>query len=107
MMISLLYFLSIFPILMIYGVGLTNTVESFIIHQLHMTPPPRILLSGVLVTLMIGVMLTNEKMVLRAFEIIVYPLVFILFRLSIYLIPHWQMPDFSTVPTASDFGKAL
>lgn len=107
LMISLLYFLSIFPILMIYGVGLTNTVESFIIHQLHMTPPPRILLSGILVTLMIGVMLTNEKMVLRAFEIIVYPLVFILFGLSIYLIPHWQMPDFATVPTASDFGKTL
>ena len=28
-LISLLYFLSIFPILLIYGVGLTNTVDSF------------------------------------------------------------------------------
>jgi serine transporter len=27
-------FLSIFPILLIYGVGLTNTVESFMVNQL-------------------------------------------------------------------------
>ncbi|TMP76703.1 HAAAP family serine/threonine permease, partial [Pseudoalteromonas phenolica] len=33
-LISLLYFLSIFPILLIYGVGLTNTVNDFIVHQL-------------------------------------------------------------------------
>ncbi|WP_288343750.1 aromatic amino acid transport family protein, partial [uncultured Pseudoalteromonas sp.] len=48
-LISLLYFLSIFPILLIYGVGLTNTVDSFIVNQLGMESPPRVLLSGVLV----------------------------------------------------------
>ncbi len=31
--ISLLYFLSIFPILLIYGVGITNTVDSFMVNQ--------------------------------------------------------------------------
>ena len=105
-LISLLYFLSIFPILLIYGVGLTNTVDSFIVNQLGMESPPRVLLSGVLVGGMISLMLGGEALMLRAFSILVYPLVAILFFLSIYLIPSWQMPDVS-VPEFSDFMKTL
>ncbi len=106
-LISLLYFLSIFPILMIYGVGLTNTVESYIVNQMGMAAPPRIILSGVLVAAMIGIMMAGEKTVLRAFEVIVYPLVFILFGISIYMIPNWQMPNFADVPDAKAFTQTL
>ena len=105
-LISLLYFLSIFPILLIYGVGLTNTVDSFIVNQLGIESPPRVLLSGVLVGGMISLMLGGEALMLRAFAILVYPLVAILFFLSIYLIPSWQMPDVS-VPEFSCFMKTL
>ncbi len=45
-LISLLYFLSIFPILLIYGVGLTNTVNDFIVNQLGFAQPSRIVLSA-------------------------------------------------------------
>ncbi|MFP3335312.1 HAAAP family serine/threonine permease, partial [Pseudomonas sp. SIMBA_064] len=48
-LITVLYFFAIFPILLIYSVALTNTVTSFMEHQLHMTPPPRALLSFVLI----------------------------------------------------------
>ena len=47
-LITLLYFFAIFPILLIYSVALTNTVASFMSHQLHIEPPPRALLSFVL-----------------------------------------------------------
>lgn len=60
-LISALYFLSIFPILLIYGVGLTNTVESFMVNQLGMATPDRVMLSGVLVFAMIAVMLAGRK----------------------------------------------
>lgn len=105
-LISLLYFLSIFPILLIYGVGLTNTVDSFIVNQLGITPPPRVLLSGVLVAGMISLMLGGEKMMLRAFAMLVYPLVGILFFLSLYLIPSWKMPDMA-LPEFAGFTKTL
>ncbi len=105
--ISILYFLSIYPILLIYGVGLTNTVDSFIVNQLGMTPPPRELLSGVLVVGMIAVMLGGERLMLRAFEIIVYPLVLILAGLSVYMIQDWQMPDLSPVKDVAEFSKTL
>lgn len=96
--IAWLYFLSIFPILLIYGVGITNTVESFLVHQVGMALPPRWLLSGALVGGMILIMLCGEKVMLRAFAVMVYPLAAILFMLSIYLIPQWHMPalDFPT-----------
>ncbi|MGL4708581.1 MAG: aromatic amino acid transport family protein [Aeromonas veronii] len=92
-LISALYFLSIFPILLIYGVGLTNTVESFMVNQLGMATPDRVMLSGVLVFAMIAVMLAGEKAMLRAFAFMVYPLAAILAALSCYLIPQWQWPE--------------
>ncbi|MUJ37774.1 aromatic amino acid transport family protein [Aliivibrio fischeri] len=89
--ISLLYFLSIFPILLIYGVGLTNTVDSFMINQVNMTSLPRPWLSGFLIAGLAAIMMAGEKFILRAFSTIVYPLVAILMFLSVYLIPSWQM----------------
>ena len=104
--ISLLYFMSIFPILLIYGVGITNTVDSFLVNQVQMTSPPRVLLSGVLVFGLIAIMLGGEKIVLRAFAAMVYPLAAILALLSLYLIPHWSMPSFA-LPDIGEFANTV
>ncbi|UTV30927.1 HAAAP family serine/threonine permease [Photobacterium atrarenae] len=105
-MISLLYFLSIYPILLIYGVGLTNTVDSFLVNQLGLASPPRVLLSGGLVFGMIAIMMAGEKVMLKSFEVMVYPLAGILGILSVYLIPNWQMPDLS-MPALGDFSQTV
>ncbi|MGC6405424.1 serine/threonine transporter [Bisgaard Taxon 45] len=89
-LITLLYFFAIFPILLIYGNGITNTVDSFIVHQLHLPSPNRVLLSFILIAGLISVMLMNEKIMLKITEFLVYPLVFILLALSLYLIPEWN-----------------
>ena len=54
-LITLLYFFAIFPILLVYSVALTNTLGSFMEHQLHMTPPPRAILSLVLILSLIHI----------------------------------------------------
>lgn len=100
-LISLLYFFSIFPILLIYGVGLTNTVDSFIVNQLNMGSPPRVVLSGLLVAGMIAIMMGGEKLLMRTFSALVYPLVAVLLFLSLYLIPNWQIPVIITPDAAS------
>ncbi|OHU87654.1 MULTISPECIES: aromatic amino acid transport family protein [Pseudoalteromonas] len=105
-LISLLYFFSIFPILLIYGVGLTNTVDSFMVNQLGLESLPRAALSGVLVAGMIGIMLGGEKLLMRAFAVLVYPLVAILLFLSLYLIPHWQVPIVDT-PELGNLASTL
>ena len=60
-LITLLYFFAIFPILLIYGNGITNTVDSFIVNQLGMASPNRVILSFVLIAILISVMLFSEK----------------------------------------------
>ncbi|MBS7749670.1 HAAAP family serine/threonine permease, partial [Vibrio cholerae] len=46
---NIVYFVSIYTIVLMYSVALTNTASSFIVHQLHMPGPPRAILSLVLV----------------------------------------------------------
>ncbi|MDV6250331.1 aromatic amino acid transport family protein [Vibrio sp. EA2] len=104
--ISLLYFLSIFPILLIYGVGITNTVDSFMLNQAGMESLPRPMLSGVLVFGLIAIMMAGEKAMLRAFAAMVYPLVAILAFLSFYLMPNWTMPVLD-LPEASSFANTM
>lgn len=105
-LISLLYFLSIFPILLIYGVGITNTVDSFMVNQAGMASLPHVLLSGVLVASLIAIMLGGEKLMLKAFAVMVYPLAAILAFLSFYLIPDWQLPSL-TIPSGVDFMQTV
>src|SRR5690625_1577527 len=49
--VTVLYFLAIFPIVLIYGIAITNTVEDLLVQQLNWGSPPRWLLSGVLIAL--------------------------------------------------------
>lgn len=105
--ITLLYFFAIFPILLIYGNGITNTVQSFIVNQLGMEAPNRVLLSFVLIASLISVMLMSEKIMLKLTELLVYPLVFILFALSIYLIPQWNTTMLHQIPDATGFISTL
>ena len=106
-LITLLYFFAIFPILLIYGNGITNTVDSFIVNQLGMASPNRAVLSFVLIAVLISVMLFNEKVMLKITEWLVYPLVLILFVLSIYLIPEWNGAMLHEFPTAGGFVTTL
>ena len=106
-LITLLYFFAIFPILLIYGNGITNTVDSFIVNQLGMASPNRAVLSFVLIAVLISVMLFNEKVMLKITEWLVYPLVLILFALSIYLIPEWNGAMLHEFPTAGGFVTTL
>ncbi len=106
-LITLLYFFAIFPILLIYGNGITNTVDSFIVNQMGLASPNRVILSFVLIASLISVMLMGEKIMLKITEFLVYPLVLILFVLSIYLIPEWNTSMLHEMPTAQGFITTL
>ena len=101
--ITILYFFAIYPIVLIYGVGITNTVDSFIVNQLGMASPPRFILSGVLILGMMAVMVAGEKFMLKVTQLLVYPLVGILAFMSFYLIPEWKMDALQVVPEAGAF----
>lgn len=125
-LITLLYFFAIYPILLIYGVGITNTVASFAINQLGMTQwagvlggatsfaslgdpqiQARSVLALVLISALMAVLLAGERIMLKVTEWLVYPLVVILFCLSLYLIPHWNGAMLHTVPSFKHFTFTL
>ncbi len=106
-LITLLYFFTILPILLIYGVGLTNTVESFMVHQLGMVPPPRILLSLGLILGLMGVIKLGEQMVVRVMGWLVYPFVFVLMGIGLYLAPDWNGAVLEQTPTVGQFSLTL
>ncbi len=107
LIITALYFFAIYPILLIYGVSITNTVDSFIVNQLHMSAPPRVILAGICVFSYIAIIICGEKLVLLFNEKLVYPLCCILFAMSLYLIPKWDLSQFSFVPDFGSFASTL
>ncbi len=89
-LITLLYFFAIYPILLVYSVAITNTVESFMTHQLQMTAPPRAILSLILIVGMMTIVRFGEQMIVKAMSILVFPFVIALMILALYLIPQWN-----------------
>ncbi|TBL48006.1 HAAAP family serine/threonine permease, partial [Klebsiella oxytoca] len=84
------YFFAIYPIVLVYSVAITNTVESFIVHQMHMTAPPRAILSLVLIVGIMCIIRFGEQAIVKAMSVLVFPFVAILMVLALYLIPEWN-----------------
>lgn len=105
--ITVLYFLAIYPIVLIYGVGITNTVESLLVNQLGLPPVPRVLLSGVLIALMMLVMVAGQRLMLAVTRWLVYPLILALLGVTLYLIPSWQVGDLAAVPSAGELSLSV
>ncbi|WP_159566629.1 HAAAP family serine/threonine permease [Budvicia diplopodorum] len=109
-LITLLYFFAIYPILLVYSVAITNTVDSFITHQMHLPSPPRVILSLILILGLMGIVRFGEQMIVKAMSILVFPFVAILMLLALYLIPSWTSAVFETASfsaSASVTGKGL
>ena len=107
-LITLLYFFAIYPILLVYSVAITNTVDSFITHQLGMTAPPRAILSLILIIAMMAIVRFGEQMIVKAMSILVFPFVAALMLLALYLIPNWNTAAFDTLSFSGDsLGSGL
>jgi len=105
--ITLLYFFAIFPILLMYSVAITNTVETFIEHQLGLVSPPRVLLSLILIIGLMTVVRFGEQMIVKAMSILVFPFVAVLMLLAVYLIPHWHGAALQTLSWHHAGGKGI
>lgn len=100
-LITLLYFFAIYPILLVYSVAITNTVESFMTHQLQMTAPPRAILSLILIIGMMTIVRFGEQMIVKAMSVLVFPFVAALMLLALYLIPQWNDAALETLSLSS------
>ena len=88
--LTFLYCFSIYPVLLMYCVALTNTVENFIVNQLNLVAWPRSLIAVTLVTSFMIIIRFGQDVIIKSVSILVYPFVAILVLLSFYLVPYWN-----------------
>lgn len=88
--LTALYFFAIYPILLMYSVAITNTVESFLVNQIGVSAPPRALLAILLILLLMAIIRFGQEIIVKSMSLLVYPFATTLLFLSLYLIPNWN-----------------
>ncbi|CAI3923205.1 aromatic amino acid transport family protein [Commensalibacter papalotli (ex Botero et al. 2024)] len=96
-LITVLYCFALYPILLMYSVSLTNTIESFIQNQLHMIPPSRALIAFILVGFLMMIVQCGKMLIVNIMSTLVYPFIAILMIISVCLIPQWTGEIFKSV----------
>ena len=116
-LITLLYFFAILPILLVYSVNLTGTLEDFYFHQLgygmsieqHLgaalgiTIPDRLLSSFVIVAILVLVSVSGSRVVTRVMSALVFPFIAVLVFIALLFIPYWNGALFSNLSAAGIF----
>ncbi|WMY96426.1 MAG: aromatic amino acid transport family protein [Arsenophonus sp.] len=90
-LVTILYFFSIYPILLVYGISVTNNVEYFIVQLLGYLPPPRWLLSLLLIGSIISIVTLGEKYIIKRISILGFFFIIMLLLFSLYMIPYWHI----------------
>ncbi len=102
--ITLLYFFAIFPILLMYSVAITNTVDSFIVHQLGMVSPPRVVLSLVLIIGMMTVVRFGEQMIVKAGDSSIWMTLWLAIPVMVFSFNHSPIISSFAVAKRNEYG---
>ena len=101
LVLTVLYFFAIFPILLVYSVGITNNISSFMVHQLALEEPNRLILSFLVVAVLMLIVSFGEQVSVRTMSAIVYPFIAVLMISALWLIPKWNGALFENVSLAT------
>ncbi len=105
--ITLVYFLTLYSICLIYSVGITNEFNSFISNVLKLNAPPRWLLSFILIAAMTGVVMFGTRLMTRVTSALVLPLIILLFGFSLMGIPFWKTTVFHSPPDPGRIASSI
>lgn len=89
-LITALYFVAFFVVILIYAVAITNSLAEQISHYRPVDLPLRALLSLGVVLLLNLIFLTGRQTTIKVMGMLVFPLIAYFLFLSIYLIGSWQ-----------------
>lgn len=116
-LITLLYFFAILPILLVYSVNLTGTLEDFFLHQLdygvsierHLSAafginiPDRLFSSFLIVAVLVLISVSGSKVVTRVMSALVFPFIAVLVFIALLFIPHWNGALFNSFSSVGIF----
>lgn len=95
--VALMYSLANVPTVFIYGISMTNAIDSFIVNQLNGPEINRWVLAIACVGTLTGIFAIGRKPMLWLSQFLVYPLIVAMAATSIYLIPYWDFQSFLNV----------
>ena len=104
---AVLYWLGIYPTVLIYAISITNTLDSFIVNQLGGAQVSRWVLALVAVGVMTGAYAFGKKLTLWLANALVYPLIIALAAVSLYLIPSWDFAGFRSYESSYPVWQGL
>ncbi|WP_068639354.1 hypothetical protein [Thauera butanivorans] len=99
--IASIYFATIFSILLMYSIAVTNTTLSFMEHQMGIEAPSRALVSIVLILVLLGIVSLGQEKTMRVMSALVYPFIGSLVVIALYLIPKWNLSVFTSFSAES------
>ncbi len=89
-LISGLYFLAFFVVILIYAVAITNSLAEQLARHMPVGHGTRVLLSLGVVAALNLIFLTGRRITIRVMGLLVFPLIAYFLFLSVYLSSHWQ-----------------
>ncbi|WP_370931528.1 amino acid permease [Bartonella sp. DGB1] len=92
-----IYFFSIFPIIMIFGISLTNNVINVLVELLGWSSPSRWWIALLIVSALILLVNFGKDITIRIMSFLVFPLVGFLFLFSLAMITHWDSNILNTL----------
>jgi serine transporter len=93
--IAFVYFATIYSILLLYSIAVTNTALSFIENQLHVAAPSRAIVSIVLILGLLAIVRLGQETTMKVMSLLVYPFILSLLVIGLYLMPRWNFAIFS------------
>ncbi|MFA7892213.1 HAAAP family serine/threonine permease [Pseudomonas putida] len=101
--LTLLYFITVFPTMMVYTITVTNTIIDFVASQLHMGVLPRYVVAPLATIALVLLVQGNTTFIVKVMGAIVFPFIISLVFFGFMAIPSWNL---SYMETAKDFGGA-
>jgi len=105
-LVTFLYFFSIFPVQLMYSVALTNTADSFWVNQCGLAPLPRGVTAGILLFGLMSIVRVGQGMIVRVMSAMVYPFVISLVILAAFMMPHWNLAFWRETMVVVEPGKS-
>ena len=101
--INIVFFLTWFFCLTLYSIGLSENTGIYL-QYLGLTADnlaKTIYLSLIILIILFGMIRFCKKILLKIMSILSILLIVLLFGISVYLIPHWDLNNFTTIPKTS------
>lgn len=104
---ALVYWLAVYPTVLIYGVSITNTIDSFITNQFGGPELSRWVLAPICVGILTGAFAFGQRATLAMANFLVYPLIIALAGASLFLIPRWDVRSFMSYESDTPIWQSL